>query len=358
MVWVVCGTRLTYDQQRFLVVKNGKFVTEGAPFPYAVARQPSNRQPPIFNRFWSDRTKIVFFDFDGTFDNPSRTGFLYCLVPGVVDGAQIVVRVTQQDFVAGFESGQVVDFIEKLNDCRKHFELGEARILRQHEELRRWNAMTPRKQYETDPIRYAITCGWIEAWLYICGFADSVSGLRVSGLPEAGKIAFHFAGEYTEKAYKKDLALASEMGILSSREAPSYSSLSMFKSSIVAAGSFYVQNDDSGDSVMAFKSVRRIMGADGKALIVPDIPDGDVVWQLNGEQMSAVNGFRTMEFKPREANLLRDTDGMVYTGKGNLYRDAKTGWLHILQGNVFVPLTKEHQDWDKTYDTAHRRRYW
>ncbi len=45
-----------------------------------------------------------------------------------------------------------------------------------------------------------------------------------------------------------------------------------------------------------------------------------------------------------------------YTGKGNLFRDTKTNWLHILKNGVMIPLKRENQNWDVTYDAHFHKR--
>lgn len=376
MVWVVSGTRRVYDKPRADLLLNRSFVSEDVPFPYvSFSPNPFYDEPGFFSRYWMDRDKLVFFDFEGTFDKPSSENDLYCLLPGLVERQRIVVRVPQKDFVEGFKSGRAQEFVDKLNACRAHcseqcrlaaLQVEEEKKRLAEEEQRRKERV--RQSELANPVRYAITCGWVEGWLYVHGLMDSAIGVQVAGIPETGKIAIHLKNEYSEEEYKKDRQRAMEMtghiGVLW-RDFPQYQHLSKYRGEVVASGWFEKVWSDS-EWAIRFHDLQRLKTMNDGIRVVHDIPDGDGVWLLTAEQSIAVSD-RAYREPPRERKkpLGRAVpkapreSAMVYTGKGNLYRDSKTGWLHILRGNGFIPLSREHQNWDKTYDAKFgRRRNW
>jgi hypothetical protein len=92
------------------------------------------------------------------------------------------------------------------------------------------------------------------------------------------------------------------------------------------------------------------------------VPDGKGIWKLSEDLVVAVND-RTFKEAPNPPKEKKSSDnhasgtisGYRYTGKGNLYRDVKTNWLHILKNGTMIPLKAENQNWDSTYDSHFKK---
>lgn len=383
MVWLVSGTRLVYDRSRFQPLMDREYIEKSEMsglYPYIVI--PEHGYPhsieDYVNRFWAHCKKPVFFDFEGKFNEPCQENDLYCLLPDVYNGCRIVAKIPHWDFVDEFNGPDAWEYVGSISMCVEDYAGDCLAEKERQEQAKRREAEREKERKErarqddlSSPVKWAITCGWVEGWLYVHGYMKNVLGLKAEELPEDGKIAIHLKGEYSEAEYKKDRERALEMlghpGWLW-QEFPQYSHLSRFRSSVIArfnCSRTYVN----GEVALAFGEGGRLPDMNGGFRVIRGVPDGTGIWPLSEELVVAVNdrayrqkGQRRPDALGRMPPAAKSGSAMVYTGKGNLYRDAKSGWLHILRNGVYIPLRKENQNWDKTYDarfgTAHKRNWW
>ena len=182
MVWVVSGTRLKKDWQygKDLLSRNDCLQTEDG-WKYLELKDCHG-----FNQSWRDRDKLVFFDFCGTLDEPSGGMDLLCLIPGEVEGARLLVRVSQVDFVRGCRSGHMQSFITRLLRCKqsyvKHLEtIG----------------------YLDKSVSYALTLepvdGWLIAHEYLKKIQVNLKG--VDKIAVKGRCAIHLSSYLNPQSY-------------------------------------------------------------------------------------------------------------------------------------------------------------
>lgn len=98
MAWVVTGARLKRDFPRFLEGSRSfrKIATNGV----YIAHFPNE----AFPKGWLTSAMPVFFDFVDAVDLTDQTrhiaDWLWCLLPGRIDHAAVVLRIARSDFVA------------------------------------------------------------------------------------------------------------------------------------------------------------------------------------------------------------------------------------------------------------------
>ena len=376
MVWVISGCRLDRDRRLGERLKK---------IPTVVSNIDGVRYLRIdiaCDSSWWYSEKFVFFDFEGGIDDPKLDGDLYCLLPGTYDMQRLWAKINKVDFVKAFISGGEKEFLEKIRRCKDDFRRRneEAAIRRKEEEARQAELKKKAeaeqrefdRQYELDnPAEYAVTLGWLKASLWVefvlcdCTINDGVD----ENLPNSGRIAIHYKNEYSKDDYDEDIRYVNEY--YSHRKPlrgwPQYEHLRKRKGCIVAKARFTKHREESsGMCSISLRDFARLVDYTGHYRVLHNVPDGKGVWKLPEGLVVAVND-RTFkeppnppkekkEKKPSDSRVSGTLSGFRYTGKGNLYRDVRTNWLHILKDGKMIPLKAENQDWDYTYDFHFNRR--
>ena len=372
MVWVVSGCRL--DRDRALGVRLDSLpkvtsIQDGV--PYSLQAQTSASA-------WFHSDKFVFFDFEGGFDCPRIDGCLYCLLPGFYDGPQIWAQIKKSDFAKAFSSGNEKDFLETIDRCRDDYRRRkEEADLRHKEEQERQAELAlqvdaeqrefDRQSELSDPAEYAITLGWLQASLWVewilrdCTISEGVD----ENLPNSGRIAIHYQNVYSKDDYDNDIRFVKEEygHLRPSGGWPQYEHLGKRKGCIVAKARFSKFRDEiKGTWAIRLRDFARLVDYTGQYRILHHVPDGKGIWKLSEDLVVAVND-RTFKEPPNPPKEKKSSDnhasgtisGYRYTGKGNLYRDVKTNWLHILKNGTMIPLKAENQNWDSTYDSHFKK---
>ena len=373
MVWVVSGSRLDRDKAIGEKVAGLEKFTCSNGMVYSVHDGDICESSP-----WFYSAKEVFFDYEGDFNRPCLDGVLYCLLPGYVRGYRIWAQVSKSDFVSAFKSGNEKLVIERLEACRDDWltRLEEQDRLRKEEEERQAALAKQdedhRKESEwqeelKNPAEYVITLGWLQASCWIDGtiLDRSIESGVDDSLPMSGKIAIHYCNEYNKEDYDNDIAYVKHWyAILRPLNGwPQYKHLDKYKGCIVAKARFEkVRSADDKTWIVRLSNFERLRDYSGNFRVLHKVPDGEGIWKLSGELLTAVNDrkYREAPNPPRKREQATKTSvgelsGFRYTGKGNLYKDVKTGWLHILKNGTMIPLKKENQNWDATYDSHFRR---
>lgn len=370
MVWVVSGCRLDRDRklgERLKSLPAVISIADGVPYSELYIDSDSS---------WFDSEKFVFFDFEGGFDNPELAGNLYCLLPGFYGGSRLWATISKADFVKALVSGDEKEFLEAIGRCKDDFRrrTEEAAIRRKEEEARQAELAKQQENEKResawredlrDPVEYAITLGGLQASCWIDGtIRDRLirSGFDDS-LPMSGKIAIHYCNAYTKENYDDDIEYVTQMYDKPPKGWPQYGHLAKYKGCIVATACFAkVMLADDNAWVVEFFDFKRLKDYSGNFRVLHKIPDGEGIWKLSGELLTAVNDRKYKEapnpprMREQDAKTtLGEFSGFRYTGKGTLYRDVKTGWLHILKNGTMIPLKKENQNWDATYDSYFHR---
>ena len=100
MIWVVDGTRLMTDAEKFRNACNYSIIPiKNTNFAYTLA--PEN----YFNKNWIDSSVPVFFDFCANDVDHN----LFCLMPGRVDGKALILIVTKRNFISLLHKGDIFD---------------------------------------------------------------------------------------------------------------------------------------------------------------------------------------------------------------------------------------------------------
>jgi len=350
MVWVVAGMRLDRDKLKgeCIMACQESFVSENG-IKYLLAR--SSDLPS--GGFWMERGKFVFFDFEGSFDKPVFDGDLLCLLPETIDGNKLLAIVPKSRLIENFRNGNERSFLDQISRSGQSY-------LEKYAEF----------------AKFAITLGWVQAALWIKGriaqpiISDGVSKDVPWG--NRGWIAIHCQNDYTKDNYYADVQYVKAEGLLNvdgvlgeeqSDVIPDYWQLKDWEGAIVAKAEYEKDTTGSRCSLKLF-NFTMLKDASGGVSMLRGISDGKDVWKMSDELANAVNGCFSKGFVAHPAKADKrvgtyEKIGYVYTGKGNLYRDAKTNWLHICKNDVMIPLKAENQDWDKTYDEHFgKRRYY
>lgn len=376
MVWVVSGCRLDRDKAiGEMVAGLPKFTCQNGMVYSVYAGEIRGNSP----WFYSD--KEVFFDYEGDFNCPCLDGVLYCLLSGNVGGCRIWVQISKSDFINAFRSGNEKLAIERFEACKddwlSRLEDQERRredeaekqveLAKQEENQRRESAW---QEELKNPVEYAITLGWLQASCWIDGGIQdrSIESGVDDSLPMSGKIAIHYCNEYTKEDYDNDIAYVKHLYEIYRplKSWPQYGHLEKRKGCIVAKACFKkVRSVDGKAWIVRLSNFERLRDYSGNFRVLHKVADGEGIWKLSGELLTAVNDRKYKEAPnpPRGSaqntkSTVGELSGFRYTGKGNLYRDVKTGWLHILKNGSMIPLKKENQNWDTTYDSYfHRSKY-
>ena len=116
-MWVVCGTRLKKDQRYGEeLLRRDDFLSPEEGLDYLVLKDLKG-----FNGCWRNRDTLVFFDFYGEINKPSMGTDLLCLIPGEVEGARLLVRISQADFISECSGKQMRKFVERFLMCKKSY---------------------------------------------------------------------------------------------------------------------------------------------------------------------------------------------------------------------------------------------
>lgn len=292
--------------------------------------------------FWMERDKFVFFDFDGSFDKPVFDGDFLCILPKTVDGKRLLAIVAKTRLIENFRNGNERPFLDQIS-------------------------LYGQKYVKTymESARFAITLGWVQAALWIkgliarCEISDGVS--TCAPWDNRGWIAIHCQNEYTKDAYDADVKYVQDKCLLNADGVPSkerngaipdYHQLKDWKGAIVAKAE-YEKVTTGRRCSLKLSNFKMLNVTSGSVSMLRDSLDRKDVWEMPKGLANAVNGcfLGGIVDNPSKAdNTVEpcEKSRFVYTGKGNLYRDAKTNWLHICKNGVMVPLKAENQDWDKT----------
>lgn len=376
MVWVVNGCRLERDRAIGDELKElPRINTVYGNLPYSV-RENSRESP------WFHSDKLVFFDYEGGFDNPCLDGILYCLLPKSVDGHQIWVQVKKSDFIEAFNTGREKEFLETIKTSSHDYQIRleeEARRRKEEEEKladiakREVAARRERAWHEEleHPAKLAITLGWLQASLWIdrvicdCKITEGIS----DDFPMSGKIAIHYLNDYPKEAYEGDLEYVKAHYQRPVHGWPQYEHLKKRKGCIVAKACFKKEYDeDKKVWTISIYDFTRLVDYSGHIRVLHNVHDGEGIWSLSDVLLKAVNDrkYREPPNPPRKKvqngsmletnSASKELPDFKYTGKGNLYRNTKTNWLHILKNGVMIPLKRENQNWDATYDAHFHKR--
>lgn len=366
LVWLVSGTRLEIDKRNAsnLVARFQNFP------PHETAYVALSPELIKVNCSWRNRNKLVFFDFEGEFDKSVLAKDLYCLLPGCVMGARIVLRVAVDVFLKGISRNNVSVFIDELlrykaiyeNEVKKREEKQrkamelEIFLEKERKRIRLENEIA---EELANPARYAISLGWLDAWWLSEGSGNRYAvDFDLEAIPLEGKIALHYRAGYSEDDYKRDKNHYFREHVL--LRVPEYSHLRKLMGAIVGIFDYSVE-EMQGNRILIFKSYKRLMDCHEHNRPVRGVEDQKGIWTLNEKLLQVVNDRRikppaiprprppeTQSNENKVKNLSQQE--FVYTGKGNLYRNARTHWLHIFHNGIYVPLKRENQTWDLTYD--------
>lgn len=315
MLWVVNGTRLDRDRERGrLFFRDSVFEKSDDNFDWGVLARDET-----INKVWDESTKLVFWDFDGTFENPVPDGYLYCLLPGkTIDEKRFCVRIRKEQLVDNGRSGRLNAFIEQILSCktlynaRQEAAIAERRRrdqeerervtqLRQEadERRRQQNERRCYAQWKADlenPAQFAIDCGWAYALLIIrrrLKFIDlnrdaMNRGLSWQDIPDCGLLALHLKQDYSKAEYDNDCKLvACKYRAIAF---PPYEDLRKCAGCIVVKF-YYVKTPpaDDNDHVLAIDDITPLRNYDDTVRFVWYVADRNGIWQLTDELVKAVN---------------------------------------------------------------------
>ena len=311
MIWIVNGTRVKQDKKTGLLVKDQQFQNSMRGFRYCAIKSNECK----VNQVWQKRERIVVFDFDGTFDDPSSGTDVFCLLPDEVDigfcKKRLLIRMSQTELVSGLQEPaaflnllhQIASEYSESDVCKKSRErfakmtaLADERLRK--EESRKDNygwsrfgdntrhpqtfSKISKREHDNEnvefekhhPPRYAITCDWFDLWLYLKGIICEIEIAELPhGFPSEGIIALHNSNtcqDFEEKRsnviQKYDLTNAWKgFGI-----PPEEKKFLRRKGAIKAIARYVVSNK----GTLQFSNVHR----PESAIIV--MPDGNGLWLL------------------------------------------------------------------------------
>ena len=221
MVWVVCGTRLEKDWKRGedLLNRNDWLQTEDG-WRYLALNNCLD-----FNQSWRDRDKLVFFDFYGKLSEPSEGKDLLCLIPGEVEGARLLVRVSQVEFVRGCSSGRMRSFIDRL--------MGSKQSYVKHLET---------IGYLDKSVSYVLSLEPIDGWLIANGHLKEipVDFNEVNEIAIKGRCAIQFSSLLGPQSYWWNKKRLMDRGIAKSilEKVPSESTLKQYVHELIGVASY------------------------------------------------------------------------------------------------------------------------
>ena len=306
ILWVVNGRRLVQDISNGMRWKRHEVVESKCGFQY-FRLDPSDIRDPSkiedVNPYWRDRGKLVFFDFDGTFDNPLANTDLFCLLPGEVYGSRIVVRLSQNQFVENICSENVKGFVDKLLSCKTEYGC-EYQLMVQRaraaEERRKKeeNDLLQKKCEEewlddlNNPALYAVTCSWVEGLLVKFGFVNPLirRDWNLHQIPSKGKMALHVINNYSVREYWDDIRKYRDL--IKGWTVPKYEQLQKCAGMVVAKFDYeIIYSSETNEWVLVIENVNHLKNFKGEGRSVFNVADrdGEGVWRLSEVLFQAIN---------------------------------------------------------------------
>ena len=296
MFWVVNGTRLVGDSLNGERWKRKEVRKSEHGFDYFCLRSCDEE----VNGCWQDSNKLVFFDFDGTFDEPRGGADLFCLLPGEVHGSRLIIRLSQEEFFANVHRQNLKDFVDSLLACKDEYDseyqillrqakMADERRIKEEEERLLKEREGERNAELANPALYGVTCGWVEALAIITGWRRSLEGdWDLSKIPEYGKIILHVAKKYTREQFRNDKRFSWEQGMRF--RVPEFEKLQKCAGMAIAKldyGTYYDQSKS--EWILVIEKVEPLKDFEGHYRCVYDIKDKDGVWKLSEALKLAVN---------------------------------------------------------------------
>lgn len=306
ILWVVNGRRLDQDLSNGMRWKRHEVVESKCGFQY-FRLDPSDIRDPSkiedVNPYWRDRGKLVFFDFDGTFDNPLANTDLFCLLPGEVYGSRIVVRLSQNQFVENIRSEKVKGFVDKLLSCKTEYGC-EYQLMVQRaraaEERRKKeeNDLLQKKCEEewlddlNNPALYAVTCSWVEGLLVKFGLVNPLirRDWNLHQIPSKGKMALHVIKNYSVREYWDDIRKYRDL--IKGWTVPKYEQLQKCAGMVVAKFDYeIIYSSETNEWVLVIENVNHLKNFKGEGRSVFNVADrdGEGVWRLSEVLFQAIN---------------------------------------------------------------------
>lgn len=306
MFWVVSSSRLQDDSLNGMRWKRHKIEKSKHGISYFLLN-PSDitdsSKIEDVNGHWRDRNKLIFFDFDGTFDKPSEGTDLFCLLPGEVCRSRLVVRLSQSDFLSKTVGGNVQKFVEDLLSCKEDYyekrrwEENEYRKIeeRRLKEERESFFKKCEQAYQNDsakPAMYAVTCNWIEGLMVKFKFVDSLTrSWDLSGIPPKGRIALHLTNDYTLGEYWDDIkAKVSKLKL--GLRVPDYEVLKKCKGMVIGKIDYETRYDNQNrEWELMIEDFEPLLNYEGEERCIYKVDDrnGEGVWPLPERLAQAVN---------------------------------------------------------------------
>ena len=306
MFWVVSGSRLQADSLNGMRWKRHKVEKSKHGIDYFLL-DPSDINDPSkiedVNRCWRNRNKLVFFDFDGTFDKPSEGTDLFCLLPGEVYRSRLVVRLSQSDFLSKTVGGNARALVDAILDCRNDYceklkkerdEHRKAEALRLKEERESFLKKCEKK-YQFDlanPTMYAVTCNWVEGLMVKYSAVKSlVRNWDLSGIPPKGRMALHLTNDYTLREYWYDIKTkVSKLKL--GRRVPDYEVLKKCKGMVIGKIDYETYYDNQNrEWELMIEDFEPLLNYEGEGRCIYKVRDrnGEGVWPLSDQLAQAVN---------------------------------------------------------------------
>lgn len=363
MVWVVNGTRLEADKRYGdLIAVDERFNSaDGGLDRYATY------DDAIIHKTWWKSSKLVFWDFDGTFDEPKEDGYLYCVVNGkAMDGSVVVVRVEKASFIESGKSGRLGELIRQISACKEQYdeEVREevAKREREKKEKEENNKRRIQEEYNrkyeqnkqmlleawkdelTQPAKFAIDCGWVEAILIIRRLVsvlelkegDFPSEAFRNEMPNGDLMALHLKKEYAKEEYEREYSIAKGKWRLI--ELPEYEDLRKCAGCIV--GKFEYEMNFVGEgrcNSLKVKNISPLHNYDNKVRFVWHVADRNGIWPLTEELIRAVNDRKYKQTKRPKCPVC---------GSKMVIRARKADGTKFL-GCANFPHCKEKFSWDE-----------
>jgi competence protein CoiA len=126
MVWVVDGTRLSRDYQRFLKGQKDLRNTQRPEFFYI------DFADECFPKSWTESLVPVIFDFrglDSIYDRNDLRNFLFCLYPTRGSMRSILEKLDRESFVKSVQSGEWIAKVAQLMNPPKPAPTQQVRVM-------------------------------------------------------------------------------------------------------------------------------------------------------------------------------------------------------------------------------------
>ena len=316
MFWIVNGTRLKHDQEAGKIIKEQFKYREYSVwnnYGYCVVKKSILE----LSRVWRDRRTLVFFDFDGTFRNPSPETDVFCLLPDSIDLGfsmeRIVVKLSQSDLVAVLNEPtaflsqlrQIEFNYSKSDSCKtSHQRFAEtsqilaatrdkceehAREVEYKRELARLQRLADKTGRNLDDLQfekqhpplYAITCEWLDLWLCLQGHVRYLPCSSLSAeFSLVGTIALHNR-RGCENFWQKRLDIISKFRLPNEgKGTPPSEKVCIRHMGAITALARYEIKENEGQRVLFLSDIRNLRRADGQGHSVKDLCDRTGIWIL------------------------------------------------------------------------------